>query len=149
MRVAYAPGIEQWVADRIPGCDRGFGECKALGVWRDDDLIAALVYHNWCPEWGTIEVSAAGSGHWMTRGTITELLEYPFSFCQMVIAQHARKSRARRIWQQLGATEHVIPRLRGRDDDGYLATLTDDAWEQSRFNLKGSHYGQAKGSSAT
>lgn len=132
----FSDDVAGWVAAHIEGCNRGFGNCKAIGV-ATDRLIAGIVYHNWCPEFETIEVSGAATDkRWMTREVLSGLFDYPFSFCQMIIAQHDRENHIRRIWKALGADEYVIPRLRGRDRDGFIATLTREQWAKSPFNIK-------------
>lgn len=123
------PCSPHWVAERIPGCDRGFGECTAMGVERNGRLIAGVVYHSWCPEWGTIEMSGAAiDRRWMTRSVIHRLLAYPFGFCRMVVLQMEPGSTAHRIWMRLGADEYRIPRLRGPETDGIIATLARETW---------------------
>lgn len=131
----YDDRVADWVAAHIDGCGRGFDECKAIGVVKDNSLVAGIVYHNWCPEFETIEVSgAAVDKRWMTRPVLKGLFGYPFSFCQMILAQHDADNHIRRIWKAIGADEYRIPRLRGRTRDGYIATLTKEQWEASRFN---------------
>ena len=135
--------VAAWVARRIPGCERGFGECQALGVEHKGEIVAGLVFHNWEPESGVIEISAAATDpRWMTRTVIRTALDYAFSQagCQMVVARQAVTNLApRKAWKALGAKEYIIPRLRGRNEAGSLITLTDDAWNASRFNREVSH----------
>lgn len=132
MRVIYdrtlTPHLAAWVAERIPEC-RGFGKCTAQGVVDGDKLVAAVVYHNYAPEHGVIELSAAAdSPRFMTRQTINDILEYPFEFCQMIVMQHDPENRIRRMWRRFGADEYVIPRLRGETRDGVISTLTREQW---------------------
>jgi hypothetical protein len=114
------------------GFPRGFGECQALGFLdRDGALEAGVVYHNWNPEAGVIEISAAStSRRWGTRGRLQMIFGYPFDGigCQMVVARHAEDNPVRRIWRTLGADEFIIPRLRGRDRAECIATLTVENW---------------------
>lgn len=114
------------------GFDRGFGPCSAIGF--GEPLVAGVVYHNWNPEAGVIELSAASSTRkWLTKDRLRQVFEYPFEQlgCQMCIARISENNnRARRIWQALGANEYVIPRLRGIDEAEVIATLTKEAWEQ-------------------
>lgn len=125
--------VENWVARELQ-YERGFGDCTAIGVRKDGLLVAGIVYHNWSPEWETIELSGAATDkRWMTRPIIHGLLEYPFSFCQMVIAQHSVRNPARDIWKRLGAQEYVIRRLHGRHTNAAIATLTKEAWQEGRW----------------
>ena len=56
----YDELVARFVAMLIPHCRRGFGRCKTIGVIDDaGQLIAGLVYHNYDPEAGIIEISGA------------------------------------------------------------------------------------------
>lgn len=139
--------VAPWVSRRIWGDERGFGECIALGVLsRDRKLVAGLVFHNWEPEAGLIEVSGAAiDPRWMTRRVMNTALGYVFEIagCQMVVArQSVKNDNARKAWKALGGHEVIIPRMRGREEDGSIITLTDDAWRASRFYEAG--HGQQK-----
>ena len=135
--------IEKWVADRIPGCARLFGECQAVGV-SNGEIIAGVVFHNWSPENRTIEVSAAAdSPKWATRANLTRLLDYPFGAlgCRLVLARHSEfNRRARKLWGAMGAKEYFIPDLRADGEGEAIAVLSSDAWAKSRLNN-----GQTKG----
>lgn len=137
MILFWDKNLAPWAAARIERCERGFGPCQALGVAKGDELIAVVVFHNWQPEAGVVEVSAAAdTPRWYSRKLIKAALGYAFDElgCQTVIARQAPDNdRARGIWLALGGTEYVIPRLRGRDEAESIITLTDDAWRSSRF----------------
>lgn len=72
--------VARWVADQIPHVgERGFGLCRAIGVMRDDKLAAGVVFHDWQPEAGTLQVScAAASPRWASRPVLRVLLSYGF-----------------------------------------------------------------------
>lgn len=127
-------GIGEFVARMVPGCERGFGKFVAMGVIRDGELIAGVIYHNWSPETGAIEISAAASDpRWLTKETLRALFSYPFdrAGCQIVVARIAESNgRARRIWRAVGSKEYLIPRLRGRSEAEAIMVLTDDAWRK-------------------
>ena len=56
---------------RVP--QRGFGKCRAIGIANaDGNLLGGLVYRNWHPEFGTIEISGAAvpGTNWFSRRTI-------------------------------------------------------------------------------
>ena len=135
--------VAEWVARNIEGCNLGFGNCRALGVAHKGELVAGLVFHNWEPENGLIEISAAATHRgWMTRKVVNTAMEYAFDGleCQAIVARiSAINLPARKIWQALGSDEYTIPRLRGRETAGCIYLLTDDAWRRSRFNEKVNH----------
>lgn len=135
--------VAEWVAQRIPGCGSGFGNCQALGVIHKGRLIAGVVFHNWNPEAQIIEVSgAADDPRWFTRSVINTALGYVFDRlgCQMLIArQRLDNDRAREPWLAIGGEERAIPRLYGREIDGSIITLTEEAWRQSKFCKESGH----------
>lgn len=72
--------IAAWVAERAPHIGvKGFGPSVAIGVVSGTRLLAGVVYHDYQPEFGTIQLSmAADSPMWARRKTIGGLLAYPF-----------------------------------------------------------------------
>lgn len=72
--------VAQWVASRIPHVGgKGFGPCAAIGVLSKDKLIAGMVYHDYQPDFETIQLSmAADSPMWARREICRGLLAYPF-----------------------------------------------------------------------
>jgi RimJ/RimL family protein N-acetyltransferase len=120
--------------------DRGFGNCRAIGVVdADGKLIGGVVYHNWQQEAGTIEMSsAATTPRWLNRLVLHAIFAYPFEIgCQMALMRvSARNTRLHRQFDALGLRRHPVPRLYGRDEDGIIFTLTDDDWSTWRFRRK-------------
>lgn len=129
-------GIIAFVARQLDGASRGFGNCVCMGVLDDEILVAGMIFHNFSPENGTIELSgAATTKRWLTRSIYNEMFEYPFGQlgCQMLVARHSEHNRRlRRMWSAVGATEYIIPRLRGRDEAEAIATYTEEAWRNGR-----------------
>lgn len=125
-----------WVALRIPGCSRGWSNCVALRVYRDE-TIGVVLFHDWNPEAGTMCMSGAGGGGWLTRPVLYAMHDYIFNVagCQMAVMQTAESNKVmRRIALAYGYSEHVIPRLRGRDEAECILTLPDEDWRASRFH---------------
>lgn len=141
--IAYGQEVADFVAKTIPGCERGFGECSAIGFVEGGRIVAGVVYHNWNPESGVIEMSAASSHRaWLTRERLAAIFDYPFRFCRMVVTrQSERNRRAIRIWRSLGGKEYRIPDLRGPGEAEVFFTLTADDWRSGKF--KGIAHGQA------
>lgn len=142
------PHLAAWCAGHL-GFSRVWDHCKALGVFDNGSLVAAVVYHNWEPESGVIEISAAStSKRWLTREVLHEIFAYPFDRLdyQMVVARVSPNNQtdtgrgATRIFRSYGFSEYRIPRLRGRNEDEIIFTLTDDAW---RSKLKESARGKS------
>lgn len=103
-----------------------------------DKMVGGVVFHNWSPETGVIEISAAGDkGRWVSKSVLKEVFDYAFitAGCQMVVARIAEDNTAARdLWKSLGSDEVLIPRLRGRTASEAIELLTQEAWQSSRFN---------------
>ena len=134
--------VAAFVAQLIPECrERGFGKCRAIGIAdAEGNLLGGLVYRNWCPEVGTIEISGAAvpGTNWLSRRTVQVMYDYPFYGvgCQMVIkTTMADNEIVLRIMAAIGFTLHYIERLGGRGRDGVVGTLTQEQWEQSKYNV--------------
>jgi hypothetical protein len=97
---------------------------------------AVIVYHNWQPEAGVIEISAASVNRsWSTRERVKAVFDYPFRHCRMVVARIGEHNRrARRIWRSLGADEYLIPALRSPTESEVIFTLTADQWRASKLS---------------
>lgn len=138
----HTEAVVKFVSDIIWGDDRGFGgEHTAAGIIDNNGcLVGGVVYHNYNPWAGTIELSAASiTAKWLTRKIITKLLSYPFIACgcQMLIGQtEASNRRDRRMMCGIGFSEQRVGRLFGRNSDGILQTLTDDEWKAGLYYNK-------------
>ena len=134
--------VAAFVAQLIPECrERGFGKCRAIGIAdAEGNLLGGLVYRNWCPEVGTIEISGAAvpGTNWLSRRTVQVMYDYPFYGvgCQMVIMTTMDDNYiVQRILSAIGYAFHTIKRLGGRDHDGIVCTLTQEQWEASKYNI--------------
>lgn len=130
--------VGDFVSERIWGEPGKFGPHCSMGISDGDQITAGVVYHNYQPSEGTIEVSSAGDGRrWMTRDIIRAAMSMPFDKlgCQAVVARYSQESRhVRHIWRSFGSQEFVLPRLRGKSaPPEVVAILTDDAWRASRW----------------
>lgn len=130
----------------IPPFDssRGWGEFAAIGYEIDGNLVAGSIFNNWDPKAGVIEISSASvDPRWLTRKSILGMFDFPFNQlgCQLVVLRVAEKNdRMRSIAKRFGFSEYIIPRLRGRNEDECLYTLTVEQWHAKGFER--SQYGQ-------
>jgi len=144
MTLLYGPdkAVSDFVCNLLPHCrERGMGPAKAIGVLDSEGrLIGGIMFHDWCPERGTIEVSGAGiTPKWFSRSLLAAIGEYVFEQvgCQAMVSRHsAENKRLLRIWPGVGATTIPIPRLFGRNEDGVWVVYTDDDWARSPYNRK-------------
>lgn len=113
---------------------------QAIGVVDEKAkrLIGGIYYHDYDPEAGVIEMSAAAiDKRWLTRKTLYGLFAYPFIGlgCQLVAARHSANDTAlARVFRAYGFHQVVIPRLFGRDEDAIISTLTKEAWLANKFH---------------
>jgi hypothetical protein len=133
--------VARWVAAKLG--EDGFGRCVSMGVLHDYELVAGVVYHQWSPECGTIQMSAASDDAlWLTRPVLWEMFSYPFdrAHCQLAALRVGEKNRTangrgiQRTLKAYGFEAYRIPRLRGRDEAEIVFTLTDDAWRANGFH---------------
>jgi hypothetical protein len=136
-------GMKRWAANVIwPGKGMTFGDAACMGVMLDDKPIACVLFHNWEPHTGVIEMSAASvNRRWITRKTLSAMFEYPFATAgaQMLVTRNSsgpEQKHLHRMLKSYGFVHWLIPRLGGRDKDMLLWTLTDDQWRASHFNAK-------------
>jgi len=128
--------VEPFVV-QVAEMPRGFGPCVTAAIVNaDNEFIAGVVFHNYSPEGGVIEASAASiDARWATRSVLSELMAYVFPRCQMLVARASPDNkRVMRLWKALGAQEYIIPRLRGRTASEAILCVTDDAWAKSKLN---------------
>jgi hypothetical protein len=83
-----------------------FGECVTFG-W-GDPLSAGVVFHDWNPERRQIEISAAGTGPWLTRSRARQVFGYAFAFCDLVYAR-SEVPAVQRIFRALGGETYETP----------------------------------------
>lgn len=138
------PEANRYVGDfasRIIWGEEGrFPPYCSMGVFRDNDLIGAAIYTNWDRDSGVIELSLASKeSRWLSRPVMQAMFHLPFNElgCQMVVTRTSEHNKtALRMNRAFGFTDHVIPRLRGRDEAEHIMTLTDDDWRKSRFYIE-------------
>lgn len=139
--------LSHWVAELIwPGKARDFGNCHGLAVVCGAELIAGVIYHNFEPDAGIVELSGAGiSRRWLTKETLRVMFQIPFQDwnCQAVVMRVADNNEyLHSILNRVGFERYRIPRLRGRDEAENVFVLTEEAWRGNKF-MKGRKIGQA------
>ena len=139
--------VASFVAQRIPHvAEQGFGRSRAIGVANSDlELIGGIVYHNFQPKAGWIEVSVAAlPGHrCVTPATLAVMYRYPFMElgCQMVAHTFPKSSaHLERQGAALGGMLINIPRMFGREMDGTVCLLTYEDWVASKVCQRYKHH---------
>ena len=126
------------MVSNILGFKRGFGDAVTLAFVSGNKIMGGLVFHNYDPENGVIEVSTASlSKKWFNRTILRQITAYVFEKCNchaMVARTAPDNEPVLRIWRALGADEVTIPHLRGRGVPEVVFILTDAAWRKSKFS---------------
>lgn len=113
------------------------GPAQFMGWARPDGIVASIAFHNYQPADGVIEISAyASTRDWLSKDRLRGVYSYPFDqlgvrLCVARISE--RNHTARRVWRALGASEFVIPELRGPGEAEAIYTLHRDQWAASKF----------------
>src|SRR5262245_30460005 len=139
--------VAHFVARMIPSCrDRGFGKCKAIGVvdTENNKLIAGIVFHNWQPEAGVIEMSVAAipGTHWLTRETVQRMGEYAFLQAGAQMVLQLTPADDERTLRQLAVAGYLfvpIPPVPRRERECVNCLMTREAWEQCKFRKRREH----------
>lgn len=132
-----ADEVAEFVARGIFSPGRGFGAASAIGFKDNDELVAGVVFHNYEPECGVVEMSAyAKRQDWLNRARLKLIYGYPFDQlkCRIAVARYSQgNARVGRIWRALGAQEIVLPDMRADGENEILALLKREAWHSSKF----------------
>lgn len=131
----------QFVSRAIWGAPDRLERFCSVTVMDGDKPIAAIILHNWQPDCGVIEITAAGSGRWQSRRVINAVFRLCFDMMQcQTVAMRVAADHERMIENalRLGFDATRLPNMRGRGKDEWLFTLTDEAWKASRLYKPGS-----------
>ncbi len=132
--------LVSWAADRIPELHgQGFpSEAQAIGI--EDSAgrtLGVVVFHNYEPWYGTIEVSAVSEdARWMrARDAWRRMHQYVFEGCacqKMWSRTPASNERALRFLRALGFKQEArLPRQFGTDDAVISAKYKED-WQSEQ-----------------
>lgn len=130
--------LGNWIAARL-GLPRPFRPpYSTMGLFHGGEIVAALIFENYRPEDGTVEIGVASSSpRWLNRSVMAAMADFVFRQlgCQMAVCRTSEKNtEACRLMERAGFSHVTIPRLRGRFEAENFYYLTDTAWEKSRLN---------------
>jgi RimJ/RimL family protein N-acetyltransferase len=142
MRVVLDRSAEllTWGADRIATMHgRPFPEnATAIGVESDEGGIMGLVaFHDWMPEYRTIQVSAvAEDPRWMRARAAFDLMwRYCWDVCKVDkiwSATPSKNVRALRFVQGLGFKREAVLERQFGDDDAVISRMFREEWIQRK-----------------
>lgn len=132
--------VKTFVAAGIFPPGRLFGEATAIGFLDKKQLTTGIVYHNYDPDTEVIEISAfAIHRNWCNKEILKIIFQYPFDQLKVriVLARCSEHNKlVRRIWKALGASEYLIPELRGPNEAEAVLILRAQDWAKSKFMRK-------------
>ena len=133
--------VRAWVAKKIG--IRGFGPSTAIGVQRDNQLIAGAVFHDYRD--GQIEASLASSSpRWATRSVLYSLFAYPFIQCdanRLLVTCDESNHKAMKMNRQLGFTPEGILRQMYYPNDAIVWGMLKDECKWIKKTKKELKYG--------
>lgn len=130
--------VGDFVSNAVFGKADKFANYTAMAVHEAGKLIAGVVYNNYHPDEGVIELHAASvDRRWLTRPVLKAMFSMPFDvwgvqLCVLRVSE--RNTHMIRIAKAYGFQDYVIPRLRGRNEAEHILTLSDDDWRANKFN---------------
>lgn len=111
-----------------------------MAVIENEAVIAGAIWHNYEPDSGVIEISAAATTkRWLTRTTLGVLFGIPFKEwgCQAVVMRVSDHDEAlHRMLKAYGFERYRVPRLRGRDEAENVFVLTEENWASNKFQKR-------------
>lgn len=140
MKLASGPftkEIARWVGEQI-GRDIDWGPCEAIGVSdKDDNLIGGVVFSNYQPHFGNIEVSfAATRADWLTPNLVRGIMSYPFDQLgvRRITSLTPKKNRkARQFLKKFGFVHEGTVREGFGTDHMIISGLLEREWRAHRF----------------
>lgn len=123
--------VARFLADRIGAEVAGWQTGTIMAVAKGDRIVAAVLFHNWQPRHGVIEVSGASDDRgWLSRAVLFDLFDYAFNQmgAQAVVARMDADRPLGRRFEAYGFRRYDIPRLRGRDKAETVMVLGNDEW---------------------
>jgi RimJ/RimL family protein N-acetyltransferase len=132
-----SPELLAWGAERIASMHgRPFpGDATAIGVAGDDGRVMGIIaFHDWQPEYRTIQVSAvADDPRWMRARTAFDLMwKYCWDVCKVdkIWSQTpARNTRALRFVWGLGFKQEAVIERHYGDDDAVISRIFREEYD--------------------
>lgn len=121
---------------RLFGYNRPFECVYALGVERDGAICGGVLFNNYWPERGRIEMTFGGEPGWVRRPIIAAALGYAFGDLRVdLILGHTRPGNRsiRALCRHVGADEVIIPHVGVDGEPEALLLLTWAAFKVSQF----------------
>jgi len=114
-------GVGHWVAKRVRG---GYfeGRSTAIGLERDEELGAGVIYENWNPRSIWCHIAVEGR---LTPKYLAAIFDYPFNICQVdkiIVPVGSENDESLRLVKKMGFVEEG--RIKDGRPDGDIVFLT-------------------------
>ena len=134
--------VSAWLQSKIPGIS--FHDCKAIGIIKNQKLIAGVVYHNLRD--GQIEASIAVTAkNWANKTILYALFAYPFKQCnghRILVTVRDNNNKSIKLAKRLGFKHEGKLRQMFPPHDAVLLGMLRS--ECKWLNIKGNNYGKVK-----
>ena len=134
--------VSAWLQSKIPGIS--FHDCKAIGIIKNQKLIAGVVYHNLRD--GQIEASIAVTDkNWANKTILYALFAYPFKQCnchRILVTVRDNNNKSIKLAKRLGFKHEGKLRQMFPPNDAVLLGMLRS--ECKWLNIKGNNYGKVK-----
>jgi RimJ/RimL family protein N-acetyltransferase len=133
--------VGEWVRERV-ALSQGWGEWySAIGLERDGELVAGVVYNYYSVYDIAMHVASDGSRRWMTKDFLRAVFSYPFVQlgCKRVTGYVlSRNTAARRFDEHIGFVREGVMRQAGGDDDVIVYGMLESEcrWHLDKKELK-------------
>lgn len=135
--------VADWVRRHIPHMATDFGPASAIGVMSDTgEPMAGVVFHDYQPAYGTIQLSAAAiSPRWATSRIVGRMLRYPFielGVHKVWTATEQKNKRALKFNKGVGFTpEGILRHHFGRKNHAVICGMLDTEYRERYGVLNG------------
>lgn len=111
--------IGEWAKTRIPHVE-SWGEYSAIGLERDGQILAAVIYNHYTGPNVMTSIAGAPGRRWLTRDYLRAIFRYPFvqlEVRRITALVATRNAESRRFVEHLGFTIEGLMRHAEVDDD--------------------------------
>lgn len=125
-------------AQTILGKNIDFGPCSSLAVLDDGNIMGVVVFHDWHPEYSTVEITGASlRPSWLSRRIVHAIACVGFDVLgvnQIAARCDFENKATSRIFPALGFKCVSIPNMRGPGRPELFFYMTRSAWSKARLS---------------
>ncbi len=118
--------VGRWVCARVGGSFNA-KEATAIGLEKDGDLVAGVMYDRYTGQ--SICMHVAGEGNWMTRSYLKACFGYPFNQLKVkkiIGLVDSENHQARRFDEHLGFRLEAVITDAGKTGDLFIYSMTPE-----------------------